>query len=128
MEKSELTKAEVYIMKAIWSSKEQLRLAQIVDIVNENYHTNWMSQTVSTYLGRLVKKGFIRKVRVEKTWYYEVLKTEDEYMSREMARFTNLWGDQSVTSFVAALNRQQPISKQEKMKMRELLDELDELD
>lgn len=58
MGKQELSKCEGMVMKTIWSSEDILTMQEITTKVNALFHKTWKTQTVSTYLARLVKKGY----------------------------------------------------------------------
>jgi len=54
----ELTTAESMVMKTIWDHPHEMALQEIMKLTNETYGKDWKSQTVSTYIAKLVKKGF----------------------------------------------------------------------
>ena len=56
----ELTTAESMVMKTIWDHPHEMALQEIMKLTNETYGKDWKSQTVSTYIAKLVKKGFLR--------------------------------------------------------------------
>ena len=58
-----LTDCEQLVMKTVWDSEEELSLMEIMQRVNDKYHKEWKPQTVSTFLARLVRKGYLRHYR-----------------------------------------------------------------
>ena len=50
-------------MKTVWDAERDLDLTDITQRVNEAYNKKWRPQTVSTFLARLVKKGYLRHYR-----------------------------------------------------------------
>ena len=78
---SKLTHAEMLVMGIIWDAPKQLVLSEVVAKCKERYNKDWKPQTVSTYLGSMVRKGFLMMHRHGKTYTYEPLKDKDEYMT-----------------------------------------------
>lgn len=58
MEDYTLSDSELFVMKVIWRSEESLSLQDIAERVNRIYGKNWKPQTVSVFLGRIVRKIF----------------------------------------------------------------------
>lgn len=54
----ELTTAESMVMKTIWDHPHEMALQEIMKLTNETYGKDWKSQTVSTYIAKLVKRAF----------------------------------------------------------------------
>ncbi len=59
MKNIELSACEEMIMTIIWNNEAELDLAAVMTQTNERYHTAWKPQTVSTFLARAKKKGFL---------------------------------------------------------------------
>lgn len=57
MEDYTLSDSEFFVMKVIWRSEESLSLQDIAERVNKIYGKNWKPQTVSMFLGKIVKKN-----------------------------------------------------------------------
>lgn len=66
----ELSKCEEQVMSVIWASEKALDLQPIIAEVNEHFNHEWASQTVSTYLQCLCKKGYLRMERNGRYKYY----------------------------------------------------------
>ena len=60
MDTNDISACEKLVMKVIWDSTEELALQEVMDGVNHENGKNWKPQTVSTFLSRLVKKGFLQ--------------------------------------------------------------------
>ena len=54
-----LTECEVLVMKVIWESADVLSIQEITSRINLKYKKDWKLQTVSTFLSRAVKKGYL---------------------------------------------------------------------
>ena len=59
MDEHRLSDSELLVMKVIWRREESLSLQDIAERVNRVYEKNWKSQTVSVFLGRIVKKNLL---------------------------------------------------------------------
>ncbi|MBC8572616.1 BlaI/MecI/CopY family transcriptional regulator [Jingyaoa shaoxingensis] len=54
-----LTETEYELMTLFWKKQKPLTLAEIVHYCNEEFHHDWATTTVCTYLSHLVMKGFL---------------------------------------------------------------------
>lgn len=54
-----LSKSEKEVLSVIYDSEERIGLKEVVELVNEKYNHTWKPQTVSTFLRRTVKKGYL---------------------------------------------------------------------
>lgn len=122
MTKTELTNAEVLVMKCIWDTPTDMVLSEIVTLVNGRYGREWRPQTVSTYLAHLVQKQFLKMTRQGKIYTYHPLISEKTYRSREMRRFVEFWGSGSAADFLAAYKEDCGLSAEEADEIRALLD------
>ena len=79
MKNIELSACEEMIMTIIWNSETELDLAAVMAQTNERYHTVWKPQTVSTFLSRAKKKGFLASYQKGRYSYYQPLVSKAEY-------------------------------------------------
>lgn len=85
-----LTECEEFVMKTVWDADEELDMMEIMKKVNDKYHKTWKPQTVSTFLARLVRKGYLQNYRKGRVFYYQVLvpfKGYRNYITREFIHF-----------------------------------------
>lgn len=75
-----LTNAEWEIMRVVWT-KEKTTSKEVSDTLNEEM--NWKSATTKTFLGRLVKKGYLSTTKQGKVFIYSPLKNEEECLRKE---------------------------------------------
>lgn len=120
-----LTHSELLVMKTVWDMNGNSSLSEIVENVNGNFHKDWKPQTVSTFLKKLVQKGYLKLKRKGGAWVYEVLISAADYQSHEVANFVKFWGGDSGEKMMSALFREHKISKKEIEELRRILDELD---
>ena len=116
-----LTESELQIMKCLWDEEEQLALSEILKKVNERYHKGWKPQTASTFVARLVQKGYLKLNRSVRYYSYEVCIPETEYLDQEILRFAEFWGESISSRFIAKLMEQGMITAEEREKLREIL-------
>lgn len=103
MEIVTLTDCEELVMKIVWDAERELCLTDITLRVNETYHKEWKSQTVSTFLARLVQKGYLRHYRKGRIFFYQILVPQEDYVGEMAGRFVEFWNHGSVDGFLAAL-------------------------
>ena len=68
-----LTECEQIVMKAVWDSRKDVSLVEIMAIVHEKYGREWKRQTVSTFLLHLIQKNYLSSYRVWRVFYYHQL-------------------------------------------------------
>ena len=98
----ELTTAESMVMKTIWDYPHEMALQEIMKLTNETYGKDWKSQTVSTYIAKLVKKGFLRMNQSGRNATYEIIIPELSYQQEQSRKFVKFWNRGSVAQFLTA--------------------------
>ena len=96
-----LSTCERRIMKAIWSSPEDLTIQELMDIIKNRFHKDYKRTTVMTFLLRLSNKGFIVTYRKGRPAYIRAVKTEEEYMVRSMFEEIEFWFNGDTGAFLA---------------------------
>lgn len=97
-DKMQLTDSEEIVMKSIWDIGNDMCLSQIMEYT-KGYGKEWKSQTVSTFLSKLVLKGFIDPYRKGRYFHYKVLISEKEYKSNKIARYLSFWNKDDAEAF-----------------------------
>ena len=98
-----LTESEKITMKCVWDLGEGARLAHIMEVANSRYKKNWKPQTVSTFLGKLVRKGFLEQYRDGRYFYYHILVSRHDYRCRMLRDDLDFWDDGDVDEIVSEL-------------------------
>lgn len=98
-----LTESEKITMKCVWDLGEGARLAHIMEVANSRYKKNWKPQTVSTFLGKLVRKGFLEQYRDGRYFYYHILVSRHDYICCMLRDDLDFWDDGDVDEFVSEL-------------------------
>lgn len=92
-----LTRAEEEIMQSLWKLKKAFVKEIITGLPNPKPHYN----TVSTIIGILIDKGFVRfKVYGRSYQYYPVI-SKDEYARRTMKKYLKGYFDGSFTGMLS---------------------------
>ncbi len=120
-----LTECEVLVMKVIWESDEVMSIQEITSRINLKYGRDWKLQTVSTFLSRAVKKGYLAMKRRGRTFDYYPLVTEKDYGRREIVKCVENWGNGKMGNLIASFAETRKLSKEEKDHIRRMLDGMD---
>lgn len=125
MKYTTLTASETLVMKCIWSTSQELSLANIFEMVNEQYHKGWKYQTVSTFLAKLVQKGFVCTRREGHRILYQVLIAEEDYRAEQTLEFINFWNNGSICHFITSFHKIKKLSKKEIMELKTAIEQLE---
>ncbi len=115
-----LPDTELEVIKALWASGSDTPRT----VLEKNLAPfGWATNTVNTYLTRLVKKGFVAVEHKRSGNRYTPLVSREEYQTFDSrAALSQLYG--SPRNFVAALARE-GLERDELEDLRRLLDELE---
>jgi len=114
-----LPDTELEVMKALWATGPGTPRSVLEDKLSS---FGWVTNTVNTYLARLVDKGFVSVQRKGKSNLYTPLVAQEDYQSFDSrAVLDRLYG--SPRNFVAALARD-GLRKDELEELQALLDQL----
>ncbi len=100
-----LTNCEQLVMKTLWDAERELGLMDVTQRVNEVYQKDWRPQTVSTFLARLVRKGYLESYRQGRVFYYRILVPQEDYVGEIAEQFITFWNRGSVEEFLAVLEK-----------------------
>lgn len=127
MRAKEITECEKVVMKCVWDSSQDLSMQEITEMVNTQYGKNWKTQTVSTFLARLVKKEYLKMYRKGRCFFYQPLVNKEEYKDDVLEDYVQFWNGGNMSSFVCGLFGKIAfsLSKTDRETIRKKLDELD---
>lgn len=120
-----LSDSEEVVMRCIWECPQAQGLADIVKGCGD-LGKSWKTQTVSTFLARLVQKGYLESQRQGRSYLYYAKIGQEEYLSAQMSDLVNFWGKKSVGALMSAFGRTRSLSREDLKELRDFLDELDE--
>lgn len=123
----EITKSELIVMKSIWEMGDGKTLPEIVEYTNRHSNKEWKSQTVSTFLGRLVKKNYLasKQAGIGRTHEYRILVTEEEYQKNQVKELFDFWGKGQMSQTLSALFSEKGMEKESVELLKNLVDDLD---
>lgn len=116
-----LTDCEEMVMKIVWDAERELGLMDITHGVNEACKKNWKPQTVSTFLARLVKKGYLKHYRQGRIFFYQILIPREKYVGKRANEFIEFWNHGNAEEFLIALLGMRDLRSEEKEEMQKLL-------
>ena len=101
----EITKSESKVMMVIWSSSQDLGLQEIMALLETNYDSLWKPQTVSTFLARLTKKGYLNMYRQGRQFLYRVMVEKEDYIQWMLSGMIDFWFDGKKENLIQALDQ-----------------------
>lgn len=122
MERESLTECELLVMNIVWGSDVPLDLKAVTERAEQLYHKDWKQQTVSTFLSRALKKGYLTMERKGRVFIYYPVVSKEEYKQKEVGRFMDFWSDGKVGELFASLVKEKKLTEEEKEDIRRLLD------
>lgn len=125
MRAKEITECEKVVMKCVWDSSQDLSMQEITDMVNTQYGKNWKTQTVSTFLARLVKKDYLKMYRKGRCFFYQPLVDREEYKDDVLKDYIQFWNGGSMSAFVCGLFGKDMLSRAEREELKKKINELD---
>ncbi len=125
MRAKDITECEKVVMKCVWDSSNDLSMQEITEIVNTQYGKNWKTQTVSTFLARLVKKGYLKMYRKGRCFYYQPIVDKEEYKDDVLKEYVRFWNGGSMSAFVCGLFGKGILSNSDREELKKKIDELE---
>lgn len=79
-----LSDCEEKVLKVVWECEKEPDLKTVMDAVNKKHNLKWKPQTVSTFLQRLVKKGYLTGKRGGRYTYYTPTVALEDYRREQL--------------------------------------------
>ncbi|MBR1865812.1 MAG: BlaI/MecI/CopY family transcriptional regulator [Lachnospiraceae bacterium] len=108
-----LTESEEFVMKAVWDSDKEPVLSDVVAGARETYKKDWMPQTVSTFLAKLVQKKYLKLQRKGKIYTYKILIKESAYKQKLYKHLIDFWYNGDASEFVLSMIQNGDLSKEQ---------------
>lgn len=125
MDPNDISACERMVMRVIWDTEEELDLRHVMDNVNEKFKKEWKPQTVSTFLARLVRKGYLTGRRQGRYTYYKAVVKETDFKFSTVSENISFFDGGSKASFVCSLFDHMTFTKEDKERIQKKIDELD---
>jgi len=108
----QLSPSESEIMRVIWQSGGRMTVAPLLDELN-GMGKQWKSNTVVTFLSRLIEKGLLAIEKKGRNNIYIALLSEAEYRKHQTRTFLkDVYGD-NAKEFITALFEQEHLTLQD---------------
>lgn len=125
MDPNDISACERMVMRVIWDSEEDLDLRHVMDNVNAKFHKSWKPQTVSTFLARLVRKGFLTSYRKGRYSYYQPAVKETDFKVSTVSENISFFDGGNSAAFVCSLFDHMKFSKEDRERIKNKIDDLD---
>ena len=116
-----LTESEKITMKCVWDIGDGARLSRIMTLANDKYGKEWKPQTVSTFLGKLVRKGFVEQYRDGRYFYYRILIDKHTYRTQMIRDDVEFWDDDSSEMYISELFDKKTFTAKERKQLKSLV-------
>lgn len=116
-----LTESEKITMKCVWDIGDGARLSRIMTLANDKYGKEWKPQTVSTFLGKLVRKGFVEQYRDGRYFYYRILIGKHTYRTQMIRDDVEFWDDDSLEMYISELFDKKTFTAKERKQLKSLV-------
>lgn len=113
-----LTESEKVTMKCVWDIGDGARLSRIMTLANDKYGKEWKPQTVSTFLGKLVRKGFLEQYRDGRYFYYRILIDKHVYRTQMIRDDVEFWDDDDLEIFCSELMDKKTFTAKERKQLK----------
>ena len=115
-----LTESEKITMKCVWDIGDGARLSRIMTLANDKYGKEWKPQTVSTFLGKLVRKGFVEQYRDGRYFYYRILIDKHTYRTQMIRDDVEFWDDDSLEMYISEFFDKKTFTANERKQLKRL--------
>lgn len=99
-----LSVCEEQILLCVMQMKKASGLRDVINGVNERYGHDWKTQTVSTFLSRTVKKGYLKATGKGKSTLYYPVNTLEEYQKEKLQKLLEELFDDDTELLLRCLN------------------------
>ena len=119
-----LTESEKITMKCVWDIGDGARLSRIMTLANDKYGKAWKPQTVSTFLGKLVRKGFVEQYRDGRYFYYRILIDKHAYRTQMIRDDVEFWDDDNLETYCSELFDKKTFSVKERTELKGIIENI----
>lgn len=116
-----LTDSEELVLKVIYSTDDNLALNDVRDACNNKYGKAWAPQTVSTFLARIVRKGYLESYRQGRIFFYKPLISREDFLKQKTGDFVDFWFKDNAGEMLESLVSTRALRDTEISKIKELI-------
>lgn len=117
-----LSEREWTVLNALWET-DGAELGTVVNFLFPD--TGWSRNTVHTYLTRMEAKGLVRIDKETFPHIYRATLDRESCQQQERQSFLNRVYSGSTGDLIAAFLKEEPISSEEKERLRRILDDME---
>ncbi len=117
-----LSEKEWTVLNALWKT-DGAELGAIVSALFEE--TKWSRNTVLTYLTRMEAKGLVSIDKESSPHVYRATVNRESCQKKERRSFLNRVYKGSAGDLIAAFLKEEPISKEDRERLRKILDDME---
>lgn len=117
-----LSEREWTVLGALWKT-DGAELGAIVNILFPD--TGWSRNTVHTYLTRMEAKGLVRIDKESSPHIYRATLDKESCRQQERQSFLSRVYSGSAGDLIAAFLKEEPISQEERERLRKILDDME---
>jgi BlaI family penicillinase repressor len=114
-----ITESELEVMKLLWENNPLSANEIIYSLADK---MNWSSQTIKTFLNRLLNKEVIGFEKNGRNYQYYPLVSQDEYLKAENKSFLHQFYNGTVSMLFSKFLEEEEISEEEIDKIQEILE------
>lgn len=125
-EKEVIGYRQLCIMQCIWEKGERITILELIDRLEEKCGQRFSAGSINSLVLKLVDKGFLEQSgKIHQAFTFQAAITEEEFQQQEIRRMEERTFRGKPSVLLTALLKQD-ISKEELMKMKEILEQIDE--
>lgn len=117
-----LSDNELEIMMAIWKANEPVKSSYVAEHMKEKA---WAQTTITSFLARLVDKGFLECKTTGRTNQYAPIINEHDYLKIKNKSYMERFYGSSVKNMVAELYHHQLVSDEDLEEIKKFIEEID---
>jgi BlaI family transcriptional regulator, penicillinase repressor len=117
-----LSDNELEIMMTIWKADEPVKSADVADYMKEK---KWAQTTITSFLARLVDKGFLKCETKGRTNQYTPIIKQEDYLKFKNKKYMERFYGSSVKNMVAELYHHQLISDEDLEELKKFIEDKD---
>ncbi len=118
-----LSACETVIMKAIWDAEGDISIPNLIEVLRTKWGKDYARTTVTTFITKLMAKGYVDTYRKGKLSFARAVKSEEEYKKKLAANDRDFWFGGKITNMISALCSDRKLTKNEAAEIRKLLDD-----
>lgn len=118
-----ISETEMEVMEVIWELHHPVTSAELLIFFSEQRGKDWKTQTISTFLARLVDKGLLVVRKQGRSNVYTAHLSLVEYRKRESQSILNKMYQGSIKNFLSALYDNEEISKEDISELKQWFSE-----